>query len=97
MVKNLPAMQETWCDPWVGNEMFLVKQNGGQRAVLCLSAACCLLPPVLLPLGLFLRGHPELQPLPHSSNTCEGATSHPINTLRGRRSTSLYLFKHKRK
>ena len=43
MVKNLPAMQETWCDPWVGNEMFLVKQNGGQRAVLCLPAACCLL------------------------------------------------------
>ena len=45
MVKNLPAMQRPGFDPWVGNEMFLVKQSGSQRAVLCLPVACCFLSP----------------------------------------------------
>jgi len=55
MVKNLPAMQRPGFDPWVGNEMFLVKRVAVKG--LCFA---CLLPAASCPpaLGSFSQGSP---------------------------------------
>ena len=52
-VRNLPAVQETWCDPWVGKilwrrawqptPVFLLRESHGQRS----------------PVGYSPRGHKE--------------------------------------